>query len=136
MQSRSLSAEFWRLVEAGEPDEAPRLVAVAKAIVIERADGWERLSEERRRLLKLRDAVIPGAIGKVAQRTVTAILDQYRATSFTADSARGFYLGPDPVRALCFEVITLSGGKLSARKLQRVFQRANKGGDLARSSRS
>ena len=99
-------------------DEVARLVAIA----LDHATDAERPLLEHKKLLRLRDNLVAQPGVRTAERTVRAALKDYERRHWLEDQARGFYSGQDVIRAVCFELMLLSGGKIpSARTLQRRY---------------
>jgi hypothetical protein len=115
-----LARDFWLLRDdpAADPDE---LAAVAAAEVIRHASGAARKIMERDRLMRLRDIVALGQHGRGAEEAVRAALSRYKRGGWRPDQERGYSAGAAPIDSLCFEILTLSGGKPSSRKLQAIF---------------
>ncbi len=130
-QPLSREFELWRLADrarSGEAsaDEAPRLAALAVATVAAMAPAGARRDMCRHRLLRLADLIAPGVGSRAAQRATSIALARYRRAMWTTDRQAGFYAGNDSVRSLCCEIMQLSAGKLSDRKLQEIFSSAQK----------
>jgi len=124
MAQRSAWLEFLRVADMARgrgATDGVEIVGLAEAALIDRLTGWERQALERDRLRRLRDLIAPGTCGRAAQRAVSRTLDCYRRAGWIDDRQAGLYAGVDAVRALCFVVMKLSGGRLSARKLQNLY---------------
>lgn len=111
---------FWTLRD-NPAANIGELAAVAAATVIKGASSAERRLMEQDRLLCLRECIARGGSARAAAHQVLDTLERYSRQEWRADAKLGWCASISRTRNLCFEIMLLSGGKLSARKLQAIF---------------